>query len=134
MGNRATIAELTSLKQGVVPAVQAAGTIDGTGVSRRGFNEVLIALSIGVATDDAATLDVKLQESATVGGTYTDVPSGALPQKLGTADNTITELRVNLDDVARLEFIRIRSVAAGTASFARSVDLVLARPHQQPAT
>lgn len=130
-----TIQEKIKVNIGIVPADRTAATVNGTGVSRLidAKNEVLALLQIG-AMGAAMTLDVKLQECATVGGTYTDIPSGAFPQKVTATDpNTISELFVNLDKTARLEFIRAVGVVAGANAVAYSVALVFGKARVEPA-
>lgn len=64
---------------GTVPAASAAGTVNGTGVDRRGFNFAILEAQTGAVTGAPAaqTLDAKLQHADTLGGSYTDFVPGA---------------------------------------------------------
>ncbi len=57
-------------------AILNAGSVTCAAIDTQGADEVLILISLG-ATDIAATA-CKLQECETSGGSYADIPSGAL--------------------------------------------------------
>lgn len=105
------------LKQGIIPQV-ATSTVTASGVDLNdsNFNPFTATLSLGAASGTAATLDVKLQESDTSGGTYTDI-SGATFQQLGpTDDNTILSILVKN---RTKRWVRMVATIAGTTpSFA----------------
>lgn len=105
--------------QGVLPSAAAAGTVTGanntTGVDRKGFNFAVIDVEAGAVTGapTSQTLDVKIQHSSAVGGTYTDfVPgasgSGAVAQL--TAANT--RKRKTIDLRGALPFVRLSATTA----------------------
>ncbi len=130
-----TLQEKTRVNIGIVPASRTVATVNGTGVSRYSdaLNEVIVLLHIG-AMGAAMTLDVKLQESDAVAGSYADIPSAAFAQKLTASDpNTLSELFVNIDKVARLEFIRVVGVVAGANAVVYGVTLVFGKARVLPA-
>jgi len=104
---------------GVVPAARTAGTTNGTGFDRRGFQSCVLEAVTGAATGgpSAQTLDVKLQHSDSSGSGYTDfVPvsgvaaSGAVAQI--TADST--RKRKSIDLSGAKQYIRAVAVVALT--------------------
>ena len=130
----ATLQEKTRPNIGAVAVNASAGTVNGTGVSRLtdALNEVLVLLNIG-AMGAAMTLDVKLQESTLVGSGYVDIAGAAFTQKVTATDpNTISELYVNLNKTARLEFIRVVAVTAGANQVAYAVTLLFGKPRVEP--
>ncbi len=117
---RATVALLlTSDVQG------AAGTVDGTGIDTKDYEGMAIAsLNAKVGTGTTPTLDVKIQESDTLGGTYTDVTGAAFAQVTDVA-GTAGVQKIAIDISGTKRFIRARSVAGGTTpSFNRSCTLI----------
>lgn len=109
---------------GLVPEARAAGTANGTGIDRRGFNSCALIGQTGAITGAPAaqTLDLKLQHSDTVGGTYTDYvpsipqpsPSGAVAQL--TAASSVKKRSIDLKTAKA--FIRATGVTAFTAGTA----------------
>lgn len=106
---------------GLDPAARAAGTVNGTGIDRRGFNSCALIGQTGAITGapSAQTLDLKLQHSDTVGGTYADYvpsipqpsPSGAVAQI--TAASTVKKRSIDLKTAKA--FIRVVGVTGFTA-------------------
>lgn len=78
---------------GLVPVVVTASA-DETGVNCKGYQEVLYVLHCGAVTA-LTSLDVKIQESATQGGTYADISGGAFSQV--TAANEVNALSVRVN-------------------------------------
>ena len=113
-------------KLGIAPAVIAA-TADGTGIDCSKHEEVVYVLLIA-AVVSLTSWDVKIQESETVGGSYTDI-SGAAFAQITTADHEFhLGVRVN----TAKPFQRVSHTLVGT-SVAASVALLLAKPGLIPA-
>lgn len=115
------------LKVGVgpVPKAETPATINGTGIDRmsitgqQGYMSCVLHGHCGSATGSptAQTYDVKLQDSATLGGTYVDFTdaqgNGALTQI--TADDTAGRTNVDLSAAKRfVRVVRIVGLTAGT--------------------
>jgi hypothetical protein len=109
---------------GLAPQALAAGTVNGTGIDRRGFNSCKLVAKTGATsgTPTSFTEDVKLQHADTVGGTYTDytpsVPnpggSGAVGQI--TAANTIRDRAIDLKTAkAFIRAVATTAFVGGTA-------------------
>ena len=97
---------------GTVPVAQAAGTVNGTGVDRLGFNFAVLEAQTGAITGapSAQTLDCKLQHSDASGSGYTDVTGGAVAQI--TAANSRKRKTIDLRGLKR--YVRVVTVAAFT--------------------
>lgn len=91
--------------------IASATTTNGTGVDISSYEGVGKAtLMLGSVTGTSVTIDVNIQESDTVGGTYTTVTS--FTQRTDASDNIIDEISVDLR--SRKAFIRGQVVTAGT--------------------
>ncbi len=103
--------------QSIVPQV-ATSTVTGTGVDLDNTIAVFAELQVGTVSGTTPTLDVKLQESDTSGGTYTDIPGAAIAQV--TASTKIDGI-----DAKRTKrwFRALATIAGTTPSFALSVSL-----------
>jgi len=102
---------------GTVPANSAAGTVNGTGIDRRGFNFVVLESQTGVTTGTPTsfTQDAKLQHSDTVGGTYTDyIPPGgvAADGRVLQITTASTRRRKQIDVRGARAFVRVQTVTA----------------------
>ena len=104
---------------GLSPQSPAAGTVNGTGVDRLGFNACVLEVDTGAVTGapSTQTLDVKLQHSDVIGSGYADfVPvsgvaaSGAVAQL--TAVNTRKRKSIDLRGAKR--YVRCVAVTAFT--------------------
>lgn len=118
-----TIGPLVKCVTGIPPTAPAAGTVTAanytTGVDRTGFTHVLVEVEVGAVTGapSTQTLDVKVQHSDTVGGSYTDwVPvtgvaaSGAVAQITAVS----TRKRKTIDLKGAKQFIRLSATTAFT--------------------
>lgn len=112
----------------LIPARQrGTGTTNGTGVDVSAYEGQAIALLDVFYESGTPTLDVKLQESDTLGGTYTDIVGAAFAQV--TTTSGIQKLAVNLD--ATKKFVRATGTAAGTSpSYAWSVQLIAQKKYE----
>lgn len=102
-----------------VPTSQVAGTLASAAFDRspvngaQNFDSVFLFHACGAATGSptAQTVDCKLQECATVGGTYTDVsPAVSLTQL--TADDTSAYTKANVRNC--LQFLKLLHTVAFT--------------------
>lgn len=108
-----------------IPAdAQAASTVNGTGFSRLGFDQADFVLSLGTL-GTSATVDVKIQECDTLGGTYADVAGAAFTQKTqaGT-DMSGLIYHGSVDLRGRKQFLRAVCVVAAAASEVALVGLL----------
>lgn len=121
---------LTALA-GTATSTQTSAALDTTG-----FKEALITLSVGAVSGTSPTLDVKVQSSATSGGTYADITGAVFGQKTSggsiTAPNVFVS-RLQLD--GQRPFLKVVATIAGTTpSFALAVDVKLAEAINEPVT
>jgi hypothetical protein len=114
------------------PAATRTATITGTGLSCKGHTHALVIATWGTVTGTSPTLDVKLQSSTTVGGTYADITGAALTQITATPNPT-TSVQLGVVELNKHdEFIRAVGTIAGTSpSFgALTVTIVPFNPEQ----
>jgi hypothetical protein len=105
---------------GLDPSARSAGTANGTGIDRQGFNSCVLVGQTGAVTGapSAQTADFKLQHSDALGGTYTDyTPSVPAPGGTGAlaqiaAASTIKKRSIDLKTAK--QFIRVVCVTAFT--------------------
>lgn len=107
-------------RTGIVPAARTAGSTNGTGFDRRGFNSCVLITQTGAETGgpSARTYDAKLQHSDTLGGTYTDyTPSIPQPGATGAAPQIAaanTTKKRSIDLKSAKAFIRVADTVALT--------------------
>lgn len=98
------------------------GANNGTGFTKTGFDYALFALDLGTL-GTAATVDVKIQESDTLGSGYTDVTGAAFAQAVkATDDDKLWVAQMKLS--ARKKFLRV-VVTVGAAASVVGVHCVL---------
>lgn len=97
----------------IVPGVSATSTVTSTGQDITTFDGIMdVVLNSGAGTGTLPTLDVKLQESATVGGSYTDIPGAVFTQV-----TTAASLQgLALTKEGRLGFVRAVGTITGSAT------------------
>ena len=113
--------------QSLVPATRTA-TGNGTGISTVGYGHLLAILNVGTVTGTTPTLDVTLEESDTVGGTYVAITGAAFTQVTATPSTATAtpKVGVNLVPGVRKAFIRAVATIGGTSpSFPSAVTFVL---------
>jgi len=113
MLNVKTWAASATVTEMVAPARKTA-TANGTGVDFiLGSGKALFTLATSAGGGTAPTLDVKLQSSATQGGTYADITGAVFTQVTNAADATET-ITVDLDGIAN-RWIRAVITISGTS-------------------
>ena len=111
----------SNIAQSVQCLSHAVSTVTGTAVDLTGFDEAIILFQAGTA-GTSATVDVKVTESATTGGTYTDVPSAAFPTVTTGNDEVLRVGRIALGP-ARKPFLK-GVVTVGTAASIAGVTII----------
>lgn len=91
-----------------------AGATNGTGVDISAYEgTVLVTLNGIIESGTTPTLDVKLQESDTSGGTYVDIAGAAFTQQTAVASAFAAQLALPID--GRKQFIRAVATNGGTS-------------------
>lgn len=121
---------LTGISHQTLPALAtgytSTGATNGTGIGTKGYRSMLAILSVGTVTGTSETLDVKLQESDAVGGTYTDITGATFTQVTDTPSPATDVQFLELDLLPRDAFIRGVFTIAGTSPvFPANLVLVL---------
>lgn len=118
---------------GTVPAASAAGTVNGTGIDRRGAKFCVLEAMTGAATGAPTTqsLNAKLQHADTLGGSYTDYqPNGVAAAGAITAITAVnSRAKKTIDLTGAKAFIRTVTTTAFTGgaspTLANSVSMIL---------
>lgn len=123
MPQRNQIQETTLSLAAVNPVGQAAGSPTGIAIDKLAydeFREVLTVVQTGAATGTPTsyTVDAKIQESATSGGTYTDVVGATITQI--TADSQKAEIYWNPKKLTK-RFFRLLVTTAFTGGTSPTV-------------
>ena len=83
--------------------------------------DVLLVLDCAAGTGTSPTLDIKITECATTGGTYTDLSGAAFTQVVDAA--SMQTLVINKDSAER--FVKIvQTITGSSPSFTFSVNLI----------
>lgn len=123
------IANAINPVNGVTPAALTASA-NGTGIDCSGYEEVVYTLHVGAVSGTSPTLDVKIQESATLGGTYSDITGAAFAQVTNANHQLHLSTRVN----SAKPFQRVVTTIAGTSpSFTAGVLALRCNPNLLPA-
>ena len=94
------------------------------------FERVMFVVMVGAVT--TGTVDAKLQESATSGGTYTDISGASITQI--TTSNKIATLEIKATQLsAGKQFVRL-SLTVGTAATLIAVLPIAGEARQKPAS
>ncbi len=116
-------------KLGITPGANTS-TATGTGVDCSGYEEVVYVAMVGAVSGTTPTLDVKIQECLTSGGTYTDITGAAFAQIVDATHQFHLGVRVN----PLKPFQRVLATIAGTSpSFTMSVAMLRVNPPLVPA-
>ena len=112
------------------PVSQGAATVTSGGVDMSKFERVMFVVMVGAVT--TGTVDAKLQESATSGGTYTDISGASITQI--TTSNKIATLEIKATQLsAGKQFVRL-SLTVGTAATLIAVLPLAGEARQKPAS
>ncbi len=76
-----------------VPHVGTAGTMTATAVDGRGFDRACFVISLG-AMANTATLDAKITDCATIGGSYVNTAGSGVTQIADTGGSTVHTIDV----------------------------------------
>ena len=100
--------------------VDAAGTINGAAIDRRGYESCVLFAATGDlgGSPSAQSLDAKLQDSADGSTDWTDITGAAVTQ-IVAAD---TEARVDVNLIGVRRYIRVVRVAAFTGGITPTFD------------
>lgn len=99
--------------QGLAGDNHAVGTHNGAAIDMKGFHEALVVLNAG-PVGTSGTVDVKVQECDTSGGTYADIAGAAFTQVVAANDEAIYQGRIRIT-ASRKRYIRVVAVV-GTAA------------------
>jgi len=116
----------------LVPADRANATTNGSAIDLSKFQRVLFILQLGSID---TTVDFKLQESATTGGTFTDIAGKSITQLTATDDNKQAIIELESPEMgAGKRYARcVFTSGAGTACLS-SVVVLGVDPRFGPAT
>lgn len=110
-----------AVAQSLLPPAAMTTTTTGTAIDMTAYRGgALVTLHSAAGTGTTPTMDVKLQSSATSGGTYADIPSAAFTQVVGAA--SIQTLMLNVD--SNKPWIKaVATIGGTTPSFTAAVSI-----------
>ena len=120
-----------TVKVAIAPAAPASGAFTGVPVDATGYNRASFVFSLGTPPA-AASLDAKVWESATSGGTYTSRASAALTQITSGAGSNITAVIEVVVDQTK-PWVQV-SGAVGSSIWPVAAVCVLDTPSRKPPT
>ncbi len=125
-------ASALTMKELEAADTQSSGANNGTGVDVSTMTgQVVVVLSATNSAGTDPTLDVKLQTSATVGGTYADISGATFTQVTDAADST-EKITLDIDSIAT-DFIRCVGTVGGTSTPTFEYSVVLLGYDKYPA-
>lgn len=100
----------------VDPAAITTTGVQGTYLDLQGYQgRVKLSVLIGAVSGTNPTLDLKVQDCDTSGGTYADIsPAVAFPQKVSADANSVAA--IGLDTRACRRFVKIYATIGGTST------------------
>jgi len=111
--------------------VTATATQTGSAVDTKGYNSAAVVLEVGAVSGTTPTLDVKIQECDTSGGTYADISGATFTQVTATGSSQI--LRIEGLGTSRKRYLRaVGTITGTTPSFAFGVEILLGRAFRGP--
>lgn len=127
MGNQGSLVRPGSPVASIKSQSPAAGTVNGASLDTRGYEEVLVVISVG-AIVAAHTLDIHLEESDD-DSTWADITGGAFTQFTDGAghENVCVLGRVTCSHSARERYIRAVGVSVGATPIPYTVLLIPTR-------
>lgn len=126
------ITEAIAYAARLAPASVGVGTATLGPVQLAQTKKALFILSLG-AFGGSATVDAKVQTSATSGGTYADVSGGAITQQTATGLVLIEVRAETLSNLDHNQWVRVL-VTVGTAAVFVSGEVLLAPTDYSPAS
>lgn len=126
------ITEALAYAARLAPASQSAGTVNLGPVQLAQAKKALFILNLG-AFGSSATVDAKVQTSATSGGTYADVAGGAITQQTATGLVLIEVRAETLQNLDHNPWVRV-SITIATAAVVMSGEVLLAPTDYSPSS
>lgn len=131
----ANMKELKSnIKQNITIRPQTlTASANGVAVDTQGYGGAVVCLDVGAVSGTTPTLDVKIQECETSGGTYTDITGATFTQV--TAANAAEKIKVDLKAKkgSRKRYIRaVATITGTTPSFALNCLVLMNKSSRQP--
>lgn len=112
------VAKLTSVV--LAANVSRTSSLTGTGQDVSAYDgQMMCVLTSAAGAAGTITLDVKLQSSTTVGGTYVDIPGAAFTQVINAASNQNLVFPVGVGG----NFVRVLTVQGAGSTFVYGVEL-----------
>lgn len=95
----------------LVPVASVSATAVSSAIDLQAYEgEILLAVDVGAVSGTTPTLDFKLTECATSGGSYTDVAGGG-----GTQVTTVSGFQtISLNSDNLMQFVKLSYTLAGT--------------------
>ena len=106
----------------LMPTSTGAGTSTTDGVDLNGFTACVLECQLG-AMGSSSTVDIKAQSSATLGGTYTDITGGAIPQLTQAGGSAGGNKKIKVPLVQGQNFVRAH-ITVGTAASTLGVNIL----------
>ncbi len=130
--SRSKLSQQLAVVDKLDPVSQAAATVLGTAIDMSLHRKVVFIIDVG-AFGASATVDAKIQASATSGGTYADVSGKAIVQMLAAGgNNKVVKLEISAQEVTSgSRFIKL-SITVGTAATLLSYVALAASDRYEP--
>lgn len=112
-GGSFTPHENLEAKVSLRPQAITVATVTGTAADKEDFEQALVYCDVAALGGTAPTLDVKVQDADTSGGTYGDVAGAAFTQFTATRDDGMFVGSLALRP--RKQFLRLSATGAGTS-------------------
>lgn len=128
------LAENSYFVVALTPASRNAGAATSAAIDTSGYDGLTVLVHAGTL-GASATLDCKVTECDTSGGSYTDVTNAAITQLVkATDDDKVAAIDVRLGDRAnRKRYVKI-VLTVGTAASVCGATAILYQPEKLPVT
>lgn len=131
MGAYASLEQNAVFVQAVGSTVGAGGAKTGREIDTKGYSEAVVILTLGDVSA-TGTLNVKVQDCATSGGSFADITGAAFSAKSGAVDNNCYIARLKLDGNLVKRYIKvIGTQATDTVDYTVTVVLLGAQYNPQ---
>ena len=105
MGLHSLLTERVQIMHSIAPLARTTTAVAGTAADTSGYAYATVVFHTGASGSGTSVMNVT--ESATSGGTYTDITGGTSSLVDDAAsDNSIVMININLKNAARLRFIK----------------------------